>query len=139
MKTLHKLAIAFGWYREITKGCPLNVCKTVFGTYFFEGLCEPVPLGKLFEELYDWGWRDGQQAILPSKSFKTEWKVRKDGKRRYRKVAIKTVVNVWRTESEPIEDMEMVVLPPPEPVHGQLYGTNTVVTGYPDDDELAVV
>lgn len=27
-------------------------------------------------------------------------------------------------------------LPAPEPVHGQLYGTDTVVTGYPDDDEL---
>ena len=35
-----------------------------------------------------------------------------------------------------IGHLEDVMLPPPEPVHGQLYGTDTVVTGYPDDDEL---
>jgi hypothetical protein len=48
--------------------------------------------------------------------YESEWKITKDGTRRYRKVATKVLVNAWVTESEPIE-----------PEHGQLHGTNTVV------------
>jgi len=47
--------------------------------------------------------------------YETEWKITKDGKRRYRRIATKVLVNAWHTESEPIE-----------PLDGQLYGTNTV-------------
>jgi hypothetical protein len=60
--------------------------------------------------------------------YETEWKITKDGKRRYRKIATKVLVNSWRTQSESIEDMEMVILPPPMPLHGQLYGSNSVIS-----------
>lgn len=70
---------------------------------------------------------------LLNERYESEWKVTKDGRKRYRKVATKVLVNAWVTESEPLEDMEMVILPPPEPLDGQLYGTNTVVTGLADD------
>lgn len=44
-----------------------------------------------------------------------EWKIRKDGLARYRRVSVQR--EGWTTESEPIEDMEMVILPPPMPCH----------------------
>lgn len=68
-----------------------------------------------------------------------EWKVTKNGKKRYRKVASRFIATGWTTQSESIEPMEMVVLPPPDAVHWQLHGTDTVVTGYADDDELKVI
>jgi hypothetical protein len=40
---------------------------------------------------------------LLNERYETEWKVRKDGKARYRKVATKVLVNAWHTESEPID------------------------------------
>jgi hypothetical protein len=42
---------------------------------------------------------------LVEERYETEWKITKDGKRRYRKIATKVLVNAWRTESESIEDM----------------------------------
>ena len=36
----------------------------------------------------------------------TPWKIRKDGKARYRKVATKYLANAWITESEPIVTQE---------------------------------
>ena len=35
--------------------------------------------------------------------YETEWKVTKDGTKRYRKVATKVLVNAWVTESEPLD------------------------------------
>ena len=81
---------------------------------------------------------DALQRLLAER-YESEWKITKDGTKRYRKVATKVLVNAWVTESEPIHDMEMVILPTPDAVHGQLYGTDTVVTGYADDDELLVM
>lgn len=40
---------------------------------------------------------------LLNERYETEWKVTKDGKRRYRRIATKVLVNAWITESEPIE------------------------------------
>lgn len=57
---LHRLAINMGWYKDITKGLPLNICKTVFGVYFFEGVYVPRQLGELFSEIYNWGINDAQ-------------------------------------------------------------------------------
>jgi len=54
---------------------------------------------------------DALQRLMAER-YESEWKVTKDGKKRYRKVATKVLVNAWVTESEPIE---------------QLHGTNTVV------------
>ena len=51
---------------------------------------------------------------LMAERFFGDWKVTKDGTRRYRKVASKVLVNSWITESEPLDDKEMVILPPPE-------------------------
>ena len=62
---------------------------------------------------------------LVQERYETEWKITKDGKRRYRKIATKVLVNAWHTESEPIE-----------PLDGQLYGTDTVVTGIADANEV---
>lgn len=36
----------------------------------------------------------------------TPWKLRKDGKARYRRVATKVLMNSWSTESEPIPDID---------------------------------
>jgi hypothetical protein len=35
--------------------------------------------------------------------YESEWKITKDGTRRYRKVATKVLVNAWVTESEPFD------------------------------------
>ena len=35
--------------------------------------------------------------------YESEWKVTKDGTKRYRKVATKVLVNAWHTESEPLD------------------------------------
>jgi hypothetical protein len=43
--------------------------------------------------------------------YETPWKVTKDGKRRYRKVATKVLSNKWRTESEPIAPMGLGSVP----------------------------
>jgi hypothetical protein len=40
---------------------------------------------------------------LLAERYVGEWKVTKDGTKRYRKVATKVLVNAWVTESEPIE------------------------------------
>ena len=45
---------------------------------------------------------DGVNKLLEER-YESAWKVRKDGKARYRKVATKVLVNAWVTESEPIE------------------------------------
>ena len=111
-KTLHQLAIRMGWYRDITEGIPLNICKTVFGVYFFEGCYTPTPLGELVESLYEWGFRDGKTVSI-YKPKRGEWKTRKDGLKRYRRVSV--LREGWATESEFIGDMEMVILPPPAP------------------------
>jgi hypothetical protein len=61
MKTkLHKIAIRNGWYRQITNGLPLNVCKTIFGVYFFEGVYTPYSVKSICEFIYDTGVNDGQ-------------------------------------------------------------------------------
>jgi len=52
-----------GWYKDITTGMPLNICKTVFGAYFFEGVYTARPIGELIQELYFWGWSDGEKAL----------------------------------------------------------------------------
>jgi hypothetical protein len=39
---------------------------------------------------------------LVEERYETEWKITKDGKRRYRKIATKVLVNAWHTESEPL-------------------------------------
>jgi hypothetical protein len=69
---------------------------------------------------------------LLNERYTTDWKLTKDGKRRYRKVATKVLVNAWHTESESIEAMsdEKKELP-----HGLLYGTDTIVTGWEGIDE----
>ena len=73
MKTaLHRLALRMGWYKDITKGMPLNICKTVFGATFFEGVYTARPIGELIQDLYFWGWSDGEKALIPSDSYKTE-------------------------------------------------------------------
>ena len=62
MKTLknmlHEMAIIHGWYKVITKGLPLNVCKTTFGVYCFEGYYTPEPLGTIIKAVYEWDQRD---------------------------------------------------------------------------------
>jgi len=50
---------------------------------------------------------------LMNETYYTEWKITKDGKRRYRKVATKVLTNCWRTQSESIEDIPMVKLKKP--------------------------
>ena len=58
--------------------------------------------------------------------YESEWKLTKDGTRRYRKVATKVLADRWITESQPIEQC----IPCPGggvPLHGQLFGTDTVV------------
>ena len=44
---------------------------------------------------------DGVNKLLEER-YESAWKVRKDGKARYRKVATKVLVNAWVTETEPI-------------------------------------
>lgn len=41
------------------------------------------------------------QGLLAER-YEGEWKVTKDGRKRYRKVATKVLVNAWVTESEPL-------------------------------------
>jgi hypothetical protein len=57
-------------------------------------------------------WRDKAEEMaskhdalqrLMAERYESEWKVTKDGTRRYRKVATKVLVNAWVTESEPID------------------------------------
>jgi len=64
-----------GWYKDITGGLPLNICKTVFGVYFFEGVYTARPIGELVEELYSWGWSDGEKACpcLPLSQTPRGW------------------------------------------------------------------
>ena len=109
---LHSLAIRKGWYKDVTTELPLNVCRTVFGVYFFEGSYTPERPEAIFEHLYTWGFKDGCSA-MQFKPRVGEWKIRKDGLARYRRVSVQR--EGWTTESEPIEDMEMVILPPPMP------------------------
>ena len=45
---------------------------------------------------------DALQRLMAER-YESEWKVTKDGTRRYRKVATKVLVNAWVTESEPID------------------------------------
>lgn len=111
---LHSLAIRKGWYKDVTTELPLNVCRTVFGVYFFEGSYAPERPEAIFEHLYTWGFKDGCSA-MQFKPRVGEWKIRKDGLARYRRVSVQR--EGWTTESEPIEDMEMVILPPPMPYH----------------------
>ena len=40
---------------------------------------------------------------LLAERYEGEWKVTKDGTKRYRKVATKVLVNAWVTESEPLD------------------------------------
>jgi hypothetical protein len=65
MKTIkdrmHVMAICYGWYEVITKGLPLNVCKTVFGVYCFEGYYTPQSLPSIIEEAYQWGLNDNHE------------------------------------------------------------------------------
>ena len=35
--------------------------------------------------------------------YESEWRITKDGTKRYRKVATKVLVNAWHTESEPLD------------------------------------
>ena len=46
--------------------------------------------------------RDRLSAML-TETHTTEWRVTKDGKRRYRRHASKVLVNAWITESEPLQ------------------------------------
>jgi hypothetical protein len=46
---------------------------------------------------------EGVNKLLEER-YESTWKVRKDGKARYRKVATKVLVNAWITESEPIHE-----------------------------------
>ncbi len=57
---LHKIAIRNGWYRQLTKGLPLNLCKTVFGVFFLEGNYEPQTIKELCSYYYEAGINDGQ-------------------------------------------------------------------------------
>jgi len=65
MKTLknklHVIAICHGWYRVVTKGLPLNVCKTVFGVYCLEGYYTPQSKESIMMELYQWGLHEGKK------------------------------------------------------------------------------
>ena len=45
---------------------------------------------------------DALQRLLAER-YESEWKLTKDGTRRYRKVATKVLVNAWVTESEPLD------------------------------------
>ncbi len=45
---------------------------------------------------------DALQRIMAER-YESEWKITKDGTRRYRKVATKVLVNAWITESEPLD------------------------------------
>ena len=109
---LHRLALRMGWYRDITTGLPLNVCKTVFGAYFMEGCYTPEPLAKLLEDVYRWGASDGRRegSYKPKKG---DWKTTKDGNKRYRRVSC--LREGWATETESLMPKEMVILPPPQP------------------------
>ena len=58
------------------------------------------------------GWKDMAEEMaskhdalqrLMAERYESEWKVTKDGTRRYRKVATKVLANVWVTESEPLD------------------------------------
>ena len=80
-----------------------------------------------------------ERLVSMTRAIPGEWKLTKDGCKRYRKWEYPHSRSIWRPESESIDDMEMVILPPPDAVHGQLYGTDTVITGYADDDELEVM
>jgi hypothetical protein len=110
--TLHRLALRMGWYKDITTGLPLNVCRTVFGAYFMEGCYTPEPLSKLLEDVYRWGASDGRReaAYRPKKG---DWKTTKDGNKRYRRVSC--LREGWATETESLMPKEMVILPPPQP------------------------
>lgn len=96
---LHSLAIRKGWYKDVTTELPLNVCRTVFGVYFFEGSYTPERPEAIFEHLYTWGVRDGCYAMR-FKPRVGEWKIRKDGLARYRRVSVQR--EGWTTESEPL-------------------------------------
>jgi len=57
-------------------------------------------------------WRDRAEEMaakhdalqrLMAERYESEWKITKDGTRRYRKVATKVLVNAWITESEPLD------------------------------------
>lgn len=49
------MALRMGWYKPITTGLPLNVCKTIFGALFYEGVYTKYPIEDLLEEVYKWG------------------------------------------------------------------------------------
>lgn len=59
------------------------------------------------------GWKEAAEQLaaanrelsaeLVGARYETEWRISKDGTKRYRKVAVKMIVNRWRTESFPIE------------------------------------
>ena len=51
---------------------------------------------------------DGVNKLLEER-YESAWKVRKDGKARYRKVATKVLVNAWVTETEPIESHSVMM------------------------------
>jgi len=76
---------------------------------------------------------------LTEPEWKGEWKVRKDKKGRYRSVKANRITEYWYSEKEWFGQEEMVILPAPwtpsEPLDGQLYGTDTVITGIADCEE----
>lgn len=80
MKTLkhklHVLAITNGWYRVITKGLPLDVCKTVFGVYCLEGYYTPQTQVSIMMELYDWGLYDRSGVRRDTFDDELDWERR---------------------------------------------------------------
>jgi hypothetical protein len=57
-KKLHEFAILRGWYKDVTYGCPLNIIRTVFGTYAFEGIYIMRSLGSLISEIREWEYME---------------------------------------------------------------------------------
>ena len=127
---LHRLALRMGWYKDVTFGLPLNVCRSVFGTYFFEGCYTPMSPDELFTSLYNWGYGEGEKAAPKDGDvlWKGEWRTHRSGLYDYRSVKYLGRNPIkWRIEKRwlPIKK---------EPLDGQLYGTNTVVTGLACDE-----
>lgn len=121
LNKLHLFAIHRGWYKDITHGLPLNVIRTVFGTYALEGVYTMASVKELTEHMYEWGHHDSAtwaEKDLARMQFRLEaaetalsayqtlsapqygpWRAKKDGSGYYRRIKHPCSLPSWTTES----------------------------------------
>lgn len=124
LNKLHELAIFHGWYKDVTYGCPLNIIRTIFGTYAFEGIYIMRSLGSLISEIGEWEHMESaahtgkllediharqcelERVTASLNSYRAvsapqygEWRSKKDGSGYYRRVKLPCRLPMWTTES----------------------------------------